>query len=141
MKVAYKDSLLFKMSERIKNLPNNVILRSDVADLGGKRQVSYAIKKLIENKEIARISYGIYAKTEVSEFSGNCFLKDLEGFSGTIRETLNRLNVPWQPSEATLAYNERRSTQIPVRAILRLNKRFRRKISFNEMTFQYKKAS
>lgn len=141
MKVTYEDSLSYKLEQRIDSLLYNVILRADFADLGGERQLSYAVKQLIKRKKIARIGYGIYAKTESSAYSDTLLLKEPNGFAGTIREALDRLNISWQQSEAEEDYNAGISTQIPVRSILRLKTRFRGKLVFGGMKFQYKKVS
>ena len=141
MKVPFKNSLTYKMEARIESLPFNVILRADLSDLADKRQVSYAIKQLINQKKIVRLGYGLYAKTEPSPYSDTLLLKEPNGFAGTIREALNRLNIPWQQSEAEEEYNSGRSTQVPVRSILRLKVRFRRKIAFAGKEFKYQKVS
>lgn len=141
MKVAYKDSLRYKLEQRINSLPHNVILRSDLADLGGKRQISAAIKQLIEEKKIARVGYGLYAKTEPSPFSDSVLLKGLGGFTAMVQEALNRLEVLWEQSEAEEAYNSGRSTQVPAQSILRLKTRFRRRISYKGMLFKFKRAN
>lgn len=141
MKVTYTDSLRYKLEQRIESLPYNVILRSDVADLGGKRQVSYAMNQLIREKKIARVGYGLYAKTKPSSYTDSILLKGPRGFTGMVREALDRLNISWQPSEAEEDYNSGRSTQVPVRSILRLKNRFRRKISYNGIIFKFQQTT
>jgi len=141
MKVAYTDSLSYKVEQRINSLPYNVILRADLADLGGKRQVTYAIKQLIKNKKITRLGYGLYAKLQVFKLTGETYLKEPGGFAGTIREALDRLDIPWQQSEAEEAYNSGRSMQVPVRSILRLKVRLKRKIRYSDNEFRYQKVS
>lgn len=139
---AYENTLTYKVEQRIEALPYNVVLRSDLADLGGERQVTYAINQLIKNKKIARVSYGVYAKTEPSSFFfDKTLLKSSRGFTGMVREALDRLKIPWQPSEAEEDYNSGRSTQVPARSILRLKKRFRRKISYGGLLFKFKQVN
>ncbi|MDE2421861.1 MAG: conjugal transfer protein, partial [Gammaproteobacteria bacterium] len=50
------------------------------------------------------------------------------GFTGAAREALTKLGVNWEPTEAELAYNEARSTQIPVNPSVRIVGRFKRRI-------------
>ena len=52
------------------------------------------------------------------------------GFLGAVEQTLDKLRVPWEASAARKAYNEGRSTQVPVNPTLRVKKRFSRKLSF-----------
>lgn len=142
MKVAYKESLAYKVEQTIESLPYSVILRKDVEALGDQRQVTYALKNLIRQKKIARIGYGLYVKTSLSKYFPDMLVfRGTPGFSTMIREALDRLNIPWQESEAEEEYNAGRSTQIPVNSILRLKTRFRRKIAFEEMVFEYQKVA
>lgn len=141
MKVAYTNSLAYKLEQRINTLAHNVILRSDLVDLGGERQVSYALKQLIRQKKLVRVGYGLYAKVEPSLYGNNATLTAPRGFAGMVREALDRLNIPWQPSEAEEAYNLGLSTQVPAKSILRIKKRFRRKISYKGTSFQFKQAN
>lgn len=123
-------------------MPDNVILRKDLSFLGSSRQLTYAINNLIKQKKIARVSFGIYVKTEISPyFPDLLILRGISGFSSMTREVLNKLNIPWEQSEAEEAYNTGRSTQIPVQSILRIKKRFRRKIAFKDMVFQFKQVA
>lgn len=142
MKVAYENSLAYRVEQRIEAIQGNVILRSDLSDLGDSRQLTYALKKLIQDKKIVRVSSGIYSKLEIFEWQGKeiTVLKS-PGFTVMVRETLDRLNIPWQPSRAEEEYNSGRSTQVPARFILRLKSRFRRKIAYAGMVFKYEKVA
>ncbi len=106
MKVAYKDSLAYRVEQRIEAIEGNVVLRSDLKDLGEPRQLTYALKRLILDNKITRVSSGIYAKIDTFEWKGKTqtILKG-SGFTVMVRETLDRLNVPWQPSRAEEDYN------------------------------------
>jgi hypothetical protein len=46
------------------------------------------------------------------------------GFSGVARQALDELGVKWEPTEAERAYNEGRSTQLPVNPVVRVKGRF-----------------
>lgn len=142
MKVSYENSFTYKVEKTIESFPENVILRKDLSSLGSPRQLTYAINSLIKMKRIARVSFGVYVKTEISPyFTDLLILKDIPGFSNMTREVLDKLNIPWEQSEAEEAYNTGKSTQIPVRSILRIKKRFRRKIAFKDMVFEFKKVA
>ena len=53
-----------KLEERIRNCigqrHDNVILRSEVADLGSASQVTHVLKLLQEDGELLRLSKGVY---------------------------------------------------------------------------------
>lgn len=134
MKVTYQNSLTYKMLQRIQALPGNVVLRADVADMAARRQVSYALTQLINNKQLVRLGYGIYAKAHPSKYINAAILEG-GGFEVVVSEVLDRLNISWEPSKAVREYNSRRSTQIPVRSLLQLKSRFRRSLNYGNLTF------
>jgi hypothetical protein len=49
-------------------------------------------------------------------------------FHGAVRQALTKLGVAWEPTEAEIAYNEGRSTQVPVNPVLRVKGRFSRRL-------------
>jgi hypothetical protein len=50
------------------------------------------------------------------------------GFRSAAREALTKLGVDWEPTESERAYNEGRSTQIPVNPVVRIKSRFSRRL-------------
>jgi hypothetical protein len=46
---------------------------------------------------------------------------------------LTKLGVPWELTNAQKAYNEGRTTQVPVNAVLRVKGRFSRKLRLGNM--------
>jgi hypothetical protein len=56
------------------------------------------------------------------------------GFIGAARQALTKLGVPWEPTEAERAYNEGRSTQVPVNAVVRVKSRFSRRLGYHGYT-------
>lgn len=59
-----------KMLRSIHRKKGNVILRSDVSNLGSDSQVSEALRSLQDKKELVRIAVGVYAKTYRDPESG-----------------------------------------------------------------------
>lgn len=129
MKVTYENSLKYKVWQRIEKLPSTVILRSDLRDLSGNRQIGSVLQQLIKEEKIVRLGYGVYAKLSHSERFKASYLNG--GFNRVAKEVLTRLNVNWKPSRAEEEYNAERSTQIPVNTVFRINDRFNRKLSYN----------
>lgn len=128
MKVKAKDSLVHRLLNRVRQIKGNVFLRSDIDDLSDYRQLSRALRSLVRDGKLAKISSGIYAKTEVSLYTGNIILK--EAFEDIAKEALDRLNVKWTQTSAQKAYNANKSTQVPAKPSVKLKSRCRRKFYF-----------
>jgi len=132
MSKIYPNSLKFKVLDRVKQLPGNVVLRQDVSDMGDRRQISRALQALVEMGELAKIGYGIYAKTYFSTNLNQPVIK--AGFDMVCIEALNRLGVKWEFGQAQKAYNAGESTQVPVRTIVHLNSRYRGHLAYGNRT-------
>lgn len=136
MRTKYRDSIEFKVLSRIRSIRGSVVLRKDLDDLGSYRQVSRVINKLVEEKKLVKIGMGVYAKSYLSKYSQMPLIKN--GADTALREALKRLGVDFEPGRAEKEYNEGRSTQIPVRNIVRLKSRCRRRIKYknSELIFE-----
>jgi ferredoxin-NADP reductase len=100
----------------------DVFLTKEFSDLGGESQVLRVLRGLVREKRLVRLGYGVYGR-EPMLYSPN-------GFVGAARQALTKLGVEWQPTEAERAYNEGRSTQVPVNAVVRVRGRFSRRLSY-----------
>lgn len=138
MKVKYQNSLKCKMLKRIASLPSNVVLRSDLADLGGYRQISTVIKFLQNEGNLVRIAFGIYAKARITTYYDKAM--PCGGFDVVAREALDRLNIIWESGLSERAYNEGQTSQIPAKNIIRLKTRFRRKIQYEGRKLYFEKS-
>ena len=128
MKVAYKDSLEYRIKSFIKHNKSSVLLREDIGDFGSYRQISRVLKKLQDNGDLVKIGYGIYAKAYKSEYIAYPLIED--GFELAAREALDRLGIDWTLSKDEKAYNDGTSQQVPLSNAVRLKSRCRRKISY-----------
>lgn len=135
MKVAASDTISYRALKLIEQLPSKVILRQDIEDLGSSRQVSRAFDTLVEQGNLVKIGYGIYAKTKKSVITGDSYLPG--GFLNAAREALTRLGVKWQISKAELAYNQGTIQQVPANPPTKLQTRFRRKLSYRGMEMRF----
>jgi hypothetical protein len=106
----------------------DIFLPREFRDLGGEDQVLRVLRTLVREKRLVRLGYGVYGRAVVSRLSGNPVLFAQNGFQGAIRQALTKLGVAWQPTEAEIAYNEGRSTQVPVNPVLRVKGRFSRRL-------------
>ncbi len=124
----YKNSLKFKVLDRIQQISGNVVLRVDIEDMGSPRQISRCFRDLVEMGDLIKIGYGIYAKSYLSEYINKPVIKG--GFGQVCKEALTKLGVKWQPGSAEQTYNAGLSTQIPVRTIVQLKSRFRGHLNY-----------
>jgi ferredoxin-NADP reductase len=107
-----------------------VFLPREFADLGGEDQVLRALRRLTEDGSLVRLGYGVYGRAVKSRLSGEPMLCSPNGFTGAARQALDKLGVAWEPTEAERAYNEGRSTQVPVNPVVRVKGRFRRQLRY-----------
>lgn len=131
MKVSFEKSIANQVLKRAQSLKGNVILRSDIADLAEPRQISRALKKLVEMGYLTKLGYGIYAKLTRSTFANTTYLSG--GALPTMREALTRLNIKWEPSKEEKAYQAGRSTQVPANPTTQIKTRFYRKLQYKGM--------
>jgi hypothetical protein len=118
-----------KIEGRIARRPGeDVFLPREFADLGGEDQVLRVLRVLVREKRLVRLGYGVYGRAVISRLSGEPILYSANGFLGAVRQALTKLGVSWEPTEAERDYNERRSTQVPVNPIVRVNGRFSRRL-------------
>jgi hypothetical protein len=106
----------------------DVFLPREFGDLGGEDQVLRVLRSLTREGRLVRLGYGVYARAIISRLSGEPILYSPNGFAGAARQALNKLGVKWEPTAAERAYNEGRSTQVPVNPAVRVRGRFSRRL-------------
>jgi hypothetical protein len=116
--------------DRTKN--DDVFLPREFMHLGGEDQVLRALRTLVEKGRLVRLGYGVYGRAVVSGLSGKPMLYSPQGFVGVARQALDKLGVEWEPTEAERAYNEGRSTQIPINPVVRVKGRFSRHLRYGK---------
>jgi hypothetical protein len=122
-KTYYKNSLKFKVLDRIQQISGNIVVREDIQNMASPRQISRCFNELVEMGKLVKIGYGIYAKAYISENLNKPVIQG--GFGQACKEALTKLGVKWEPGGAEQAYNAGLSTQVPVRTIIQLKSRFR----------------
>ena len=106
----------------------DVFLPREFRDLGGEDQVLRVLRGMVREKRLVRLGYGVYGRAVVSRLSGEPILYSPNGFLGAARQALTKLGVAWESTEAERAYNEGRSTQVPVNPVVRVKGRFSRRL-------------
>lgn len=123
---------------RINKSSKNVFLRKDFFGLGGYDQVGRALKKIVKDGFLTKVGMGLYAKARPSAFrKGEVILLSPGGFKAVSREALDRLDIPWRPSESEESYNAGRTTQVPFNAGVSVRKRFSRQIQWRGLELNY----
>ena len=116
-----KKTLRERIEERIsRKRSDDVFLTREFRDLGGEDQVLRVLRTLVREKRLVRLGYGVYGRATVSRLSGEPLLYSPDGFLGAARQALTKLGVSWEPTDAERAYNEGRSTQVPVNPVVRV---------------------
>ena len=131
-----RQSLQRKIEARIDRCPDAVFLPREFAALSGEDQVLRALRALVREGRLLRLGYGGYGRAVTSRLSGEPILYSANGFLGAAREALTKLGVPWEPTEAERAYNEGRSTQVPVNPVVRVKGRFSRRLRNGKLELQ-----
>ncbi|MBS0350226.1 MAG: hypothetical protein JSR33_03395 [Proteobacteria bacterium] len=135
MKAGTEQNLRNKILERIRSMSDMAILRSDLADLAPPRQLSRALKQLMNENILVRLGYGIYGRLFFSRYTNRYCL---DGFIlGVGREVLTKLNIPWLLAQCEEDYNNGRSQQVPVNPTTRVIGHFKRKIQYGDIQFRY----
>lgn len=127
-----RTTLRGRIESRIKSRQEDVFLPREFYDLAGQDQVLRSLRYMVRDGELVKIGYGLYCKAFRSKITGNVVLSSSNGFSSAARQALDKLGVKWTPSNAEIEYNERRSTQIPAKDVVKVQGRFSRKIKFNK---------
>jgi hypothetical protein len=91
-----------------------------------------ALCSLVRDGKLMCLGYGVYGRTEVSRLSGSPVLAARGGFIDAARQAPNKLGVQWEAMEFPRAYNEGRSTQIPVNPALKIKGRFTRRLKYQD---------
>lgn len=117
-----------RIVRRIARSPRNVFIRSDFAKLGSYDSVGRALRHLMNNGQLVRIGYGLYAKAERSPFSGEPV--PIVGIRRLATETLARLGKSTSASTLDVAYVGGRSAQVPTGRMVAVADRVRRRIGY-----------
>ncbi len=121
-----------RIGERIARRRDDVFLTREFRDLGGEDQVLRALRGLVRDGQLVRLGYGVYGRAEISSLTGKPMLAAAGGFIDAARQTLDKLGVSWEPTEFQRAYNEGRSTQVPVNPAVRVKGRFVRRLKYQD---------
>ena len=108
----------------------DVFLTREFTDLSDEDQVVRALRALMREGHLVRLGKGVYGRAFKSGLSGQPVLQSANGFISAARQALDKLGVQWEPTESERAYNEGRSTQVPINPVVRVKGRFSRQLRY-----------
>ncbi|MEL5428918.1 DUF6088 family protein [Serratia nevei] len=118
-----------RIQSRLKRSKRYVFTRDDFKDIAGYDQIGRALRALVKEGVLLKVGYGVYTKARLNSITGKLMPASPGGSAAVIVETLDRLKVRYRVTDATLAYNSGKSTQIPVSAGIKTPSRFKRILS------------
>lgn len=119
-------------------------LRSEFDECGATRSgVNKALRAMVSDSVLLKGGYGVYLRTSRrrSTLSGNTIIAPSVLPEQWVREVLRKLGVDPQIDSATRAYNENRTTQVPVWLAFDVGaSRIKRKLADRGRTVVYERS-
>lgn len=113
-----------------------VFVRAEFASLGSATQVGRALRSLLTDGVLVRLGLGVYAKAKMSVLSGAPIPVTPIEILAPI--ALKKLGIAVAPSQATQAYNNGSTTQLPTGIVLNTGqRRVSRKLGFGSQVVSY----
>lgn len=122
-------TIVESIDRRVQRSKRNVFMRGDFEKLGSYDGVGRALRQMIRSGKLVQIGYGLYAKAELSPFSGKP--APVVGIKRLATEALGRLGKTVKASSFDQAYNSGRSTQVPTGRTIAVKDRVRRRIGYD----------
>lgn len=126
-----RNPIKLKILTRIRRSSASVFLRKDFSDLGNYEQVGRALMKLVSERKIVRLGYGIYAQARISQRTGQPI--PVKPIPTVIREALAKIRVRTTETAMEREAQAGRTMQVPTGMSIGLarGERCRRKLGFN----------
>ncbi len=133
-------TLKARVSTRIRRSKADVFVPRDFEDLGDYDQVKRALRQLVNERTVARLGYGVYARLRTNPLTGQPALAARGGFDGAVRQALGKLEVPWTETQVVRDYNAGRTTQVQANPAFEVRRRFNRKLRYKNLEAQFERA-
>jgi hypothetical protein len=125
-----RKTLRQRIEARMARKGDTAFLTREFTDLGSERHVLRALRQLVDEGKLVR--------AELSPVTQQPMLAG-DGFGPVARQLLDKLHVDWEPTAAERAYNEGRSTQVPMTPMVRLRSRCARKLRYKTMELAFER--
>lgn len=127
-----------RIARSIGRSKRDVFLRADFADLGSPSRVSRALSELINKGKLARLGYGVYARTVPSAITGNPIPRKV--LESLVIEAFDSLRIPVDLGAACSAYATGSSSQVPMSVTISTgSRRVSRKLKLGNREITYEK--
>jgi hypothetical protein len=133
-----KNTLESKMTYRIKRSKDSVFMCQDFEDLSDGRQIRRILKKLLDEKVLVRIGYGLYVRTKVSSVTGKIIPE--KPITDLAVDAVRKLGLEVEPTTAYKNYQSGQSTQVPTGRQIKVKGRISRKIGYDGRSIKYEAA-
>lgn len=134
------NTLESKIKYRISRSKDTVFTPKDFFDLSDRDQVGRVLRKRVNEGDLIRFGWGLYAKATKSPYSGKIVPE--KGLPKLAEEALTKkLNIRVATTSAKRRYNNGKTTQIPTGRVIGVNGRITRKISYNGQSIKYEYVS
>lgn len=125
-----------KIARSIARHEGIVSFRSDFKSMGSPSQISRALRELINEGVIVRISHGIYAKARPSSLSGKPVAQAV--LAELTEEVLEKMGIPVRLGQAQEAYASGRTPDVPMYTAFDTGeRRITRKITIGRSTVRF----
>lgn len=122
-------SLESKIRYRVTRRKESVFTPRDFFDLSDRDQVGRVLRKLVAEKKLIKLGYGLYARTRISSLTGNIIPE--KSLPDLAKEALTKLGIPVVPSSGEKDYNQGNTTQVPTGRVIAVKGRVSRKIGYD----------
>jgi hypothetical protein len=127
-------SIVQQVRRSVARQSSDVVLRRDMLRFGSSARVDAALSSMVASGKLARVGVGIYAKTVL--------LKDGRRVVGVdawsvFFEALKKLDLDYEVHPVISQWLDGQTEQVPVRLIVRTQKRVSRKMSVGPSSLYY----
>jgi hypothetical protein len=128
-----------RIRDQITRQRDDVFLKRGSAISAARTQVLRALRGMVPDGELVCLGYGVCGRAETSQLSGQPMPAARGGFIDAAQQALDKLGVPWEPTEFQRAYNEGRSTQVPVNSAVRVKGRISGRLKYQDRELRFER--
>jgi hypothetical protein len=132
--IASMNSIAQRIKRSVARQSSNVVLRKDMLRFGSSARVDLALSQMVYAGLLYRIGLGVYAKTRKTA-SGNIVPR--ASLWTLSREALAKLGVEYEVHPLILEWEAGQTDQIPMRLVVKTDKRVSRKMSVGHIQIEY----
>lgn len=128
------NSIVQQIKRSVARQSSDVVLRKDMLHFGSSARVDLALWQMVDAGSLYRIGRGVYAKTRKTA-SGNIVPR--ASLWTLSREALSKLGVEYEVHPLIEDWETGQTDQIPMRLIVKTDKRVSRKMSVGQIKIEY----